>query len=165
MPTRDLVEIGHGAVTLRDVTERGDRGDVAVHRIDALERDQLRRRRVGRAEQAVEVVRVVVLEDPLLGAAVADALDHRGVVELVRVDDAARELARQRAQRRVVRDVARGEEQRRLLAVEVGQLPLEGARGSGLLPEMFLVPPEPAPTLSIASCIACSRTGLCPIAR
>ena len=39
----DLVEIGQRAVAVGEVADRGDRGDVAVHRIDAFERDQLGR--------------------------------------------------------------------------------------------------------------------------
>ncbi len=38
----DFVDIGHRAVFLGEVADRADRRDVAVHRIDALEQDQLR---------------------------------------------------------------------------------------------------------------------------
>ena len=38
-----LVEIGHRAITRREVADRADRGDVGVHRIHRLEGDQLRR--------------------------------------------------------------------------------------------------------------------------
>ena len=41
-----LVEIGHRAVLVGDVADFADRRDIAVHRIDALEGDQLRRRRI-----------------------------------------------------------------------------------------------------------------------
>src|SRR5690606_24359495 len=37
----DLVEIGHGTVLLGDFDDLADRGDVAIHRIDALEGDDL----------------------------------------------------------------------------------------------------------------------------
>ena len=57
--------------------------------------------------------------------AVADAGDHRGVVLLVGEDDGARQQLGERRQRRVVGDVGRGEEQRRFLAVQVGELGLE----------------------------------------
>ena len=97
----------------------------AVHRIDALERDHLRR--VGRhlLQQLFEMAEVVVAEDVLLAAAAPDALDHRGVVQLVGEDHEPRHQPLQRRQRRVVGDIARGEQQRRLLAVQVGQLGLE----------------------------------------
>ena len=58
-------------------------------------------------------------------AAMADAGDHRGVVELIGEDDQARQDLLQRRQRRLVGDVAGGEQQRGLLAVQVGQLGLE----------------------------------------
>ena len=127
----DLVEIGHGVVRVGDVAEFGDRRDVAVHRIDGLEGDELRRCGSRSRELAVEVARVVVREDALLGAAVPDALDHRGVVERIGEDDAARHARRQRAERRPVRDVARGEQQRGFLAVQVGELAAPAARDSG----------------------------------
>jgi len=38
----DLVEIGHGAVSLGKIADATNRGDVTVHRIQALEDDQLR---------------------------------------------------------------------------------------------------------------------------
>jgi hypothetical protein len=56
----DLVEVGHGAVALGQVADLGHGAEVAVHRVDALERDQLRPRRVAVAEQALEVGEVVV---------------------------------------------------------------------------------------------------------
>ena len=40
-----LVEIGERAVFLGEIADRRDRRDVAVHRVDALERDDLRRAR------------------------------------------------------------------------------------------------------------------------
>ena len=61
----------------------------------------------------------------LLAAAVADAFDHRGVVLLVGEDHAAGDQLDQRRQRRVVGDVGGREEQRRFLAVQVGELVLE----------------------------------------
>jgi hypothetical protein len=47
--------------------------------------------------------------------------DHRGVVEFIRKDDAARQHLGQRGERRLVRDIAGGEQQRAFLAVQVGQ--------------------------------------------
>ena len=68
---------------------------------------------------------VVVTEDVLLAAAVADALDHRGVVLLVGEDHEARDQALQRRERRVIGDIGRGEEERCFLAVQIGKLGLE----------------------------------------
>ena len=66
-----------------------------------------------------------MLEDALLAARVADALDHRGVVERVGIDDQAGDLRGQRAERRPVGDVSAREDQRGFLAVQVGQLAFE----------------------------------------
>ena len=65
----DLVEVGQRVVFVGEVADRGDRRDVAVHRIDALERDQLGRFGVLGGEQLLEMVEVVVAEDALLAAA------------------------------------------------------------------------------------------------
>ena len=71
------------------------------------------------------MLEVVVPEHALLAAAVLDPGDHRGVVELVGEDHAAGEQLAERRQRRLVRHVARGEQQRGLLAVEARKLGLE----------------------------------------
>ena len=57
--------------------------------------------------------------------AVADAFDHGGVVERVGKDQAARQQPAEDRECRLVGDVARGEEEGRLLAVELGELALE----------------------------------------
>ena len=59
------------------------------------------------------------------GAGVADAGDHRGVVEGVGIELAARQHRAQRLQRRLVGDIARGEDQRGFLAVQLRQFALE----------------------------------------
>ena len=81
-----LVEIGQRVVFLRQVADRGDRGDIAVHGVDALEGDHLRRLAADLLEQLLEMPEVVMAEDVLRAAAMADALDHRGVVLLVGED-------------------------------------------------------------------------------
>ena len=60
-------------------------------------------------------------EDVFLGAAVADAGDHRGVGE----HGHAGQFAGQGRQCRVIRNIARSEDQRRLAPVQVGELALE----------------------------------------
>ena len=60
-----------------------------------------------------------------LAAAVADALNHPGVVLLVGEDHEAGDQALKGRERRVVGDIGRGEEERRFLAVEIGKLGLE----------------------------------------
>ena len=63
-----LVEIGERTVALGHRAELGDGGDVAVHRIDALEGDELGGRGIGRRQETLEVRGIVVLEDALLAA-------------------------------------------------------------------------------------------------
>ena len=78
-----------------------------------------------------------------LGAAVADALDHRGVVERVGQDDAVGKLRAQRAERRPVRHIARGEQQRGFLVVQVGQLGLEQHMAGAWCPRCCACRPRP----------------------
>ena len=68
---------------------------------------------------------IVVAKDRLLRPAVADARYHRGVVVGVRDDRAARHRLAERAERRLVRDIAGSEQERRLGPVEVGELLLQ----------------------------------------
>jgi hypothetical protein len=79
---------------------------------------------VGRVilQQGAEMGEVVVAEDTLGAVSALDPLDHRGVVQLVRIDDDVRHDLGERGQRRLVRDIARREEQRGFLAVQAGQL-------------------------------------------
>jgi hypothetical protein len=65
-----------------------------------------------------------VAEDVLLGAAVADAGDHRGVIEGIGEHHHARQLTRQGRQCRIIGDIAGGEDQRRVAAVQIGELAL-----------------------------------------
>src|SRR3981081_4351207 len=72
---------------------------------------------------------VAVAENLALAAGLTDAFDHRIVVERVRQDQAIwYELADGR-NTGLVRDIARGEQQRPLLAVQIGQLLLELHQG------------------------------------
>uniref|UniRef100_A0A0N5A4J2 LigA n=1 Tax=Parastrongyloides trichosuri TaxID=131310 RepID=A0A0N5A4J2_PARTI len=97
----DFVQIGQGAVFLGQGDGARQVGDVAVHRIDALEGDQLGRVDWRGGQQFLKVFKVVVAEDVALAAAVADARDHGGVVQRVREDDQARQNLLQRRQRRL----------------------------------------------------------------
>jgi hypothetical protein len=121
----DLVQIGQGVVFAGQGDGAGQVGDVAVHGIDALEGDQLGR--IGRRvlQQGLEMLQVVVGEDVPLAAAVADAGDHRGVVQAVREDDQTRQDALQGGQGRLIGHIAGGEQQRRFLPVPAGQLGLK----------------------------------------
>ena len=120
-----LVQIRQGAVFGGQRADLSQRCDVPVHRIDGLEGDDAGLRGRQRAEQLAEVVEIVVAEDRALGPRGADAVDHRGVVALVREDHAALEQASECAQAGLVGDEARREHERGLLAVQVGELVLQ----------------------------------------
>ena len=76
----DLAEIGHRAKPLGDLANLCDRRDIAIHRINRLETNELRAPRIGADQTVFEVVRIVMADDLIFGATVPDALDHRGVV-------------------------------------------------------------------------------------
>ena len=63
-----LVEVGQRAIFVGKVADRRDRGDVAVHRVNAFERDQLGRLGILGGEQCFEMGEIIVAEDAL-GAA------------------------------------------------------------------------------------------------
>src|SRR4029077_13163162 len=117
----DLVEIGHRVIPLGDIANLYNWRDIAIHRIDRLETDELRLPRIGAYEAVFEVARVVVAEDLVLSATVPGALDHRGVVCGIGEDDTVRSLPSQRGNSRLIGHVSRREEQRSLLAVQVGK--------------------------------------------
>ena len=83
------------------------------------------RPRIGGAQQFLEMRDVVVAEDLLLALRLAHALDHGIVVRGVRQDQAVRHQLGNGRNAGLVRDIARGEDQRRLLAVQVGEFALE----------------------------------------
>jgi hypothetical protein len=56
----DLVEIGHRAVPLGDIANLRDRCDIAIHRINRLEADELRPPRIGTHQAILKVDGVVV---------------------------------------------------------------------------------------------------------
>ena len=122
----DLVDIGHRAIFLRHGDDLGDRRDVAVHRIEALEHDQLGALAIGSAASSCfEMGDVVVTPDLLVAARAPDALDHRIVVERVGEDEAIRQQAGDGRDAGEIGDPARGEDERRLLAVQIGELALQ----------------------------------------
>ena len=63
-------------------------------------------------QQILEVLQVIVAPHPLLPARATHALDHRGVVELIGEDQAARQELGDCRDRGFVRDEARGEDER-----------------------------------------------------
>ncbi len=118
----NLIDIGQRIVLVGQVADSVDGRDVAVHGVNAFERDQLRKVWIFRSEQFLEMRDIIVAKDPLFAARIADARDHAGVVQLVGKDDAAGQQFRKRRQRRVIGDIARSEQQGRFLVVKVGKL-------------------------------------------
>jgi len=83
------------------------------------------------------VAPAMVAKDVFFGAAVANAGDHRGMVEGIRKHHHDYQFARQGEHGGVVGDVARSENQRRLAPVEISELALEqqvGWRKAGCRP-------------------------------
>ena len=68
---------------------------------------------------------VVVTENLLLAVRLAHAFNHRIVVERIRQDQTVRHQLRQRGNAGLVGDIAGGKDQRRFLAVQVGELAFE----------------------------------------
>ena len=142
-----LVHIGHGVVTAGEIGDRGDRRDVAMHRIKALEDDQLGALTARRAQELFEMGEIVMAENLPLRLGAADAFDHRIVVELIREDQAIGQQIADRGNRRQVGNPARGKDERRLLAMEARQFTFEfdegmigarniaGAAGTGAVPD------------------------------
>src|SRR6185312_4065 len=121
----DLVDIGHGAVSFREIAYLCQWRDVAVHRIEALAGDQLGPVRAGGAQQFFEMRHVVVAEHLALAAGPTNAFDHRIVVQGVRQDQAVRNEPGDGRNAGLVGDIARSEQQRRVLAVQVGKFQFE----------------------------------------
>ena len=120
-----LVDVGQRTVAARHRQQGAQRRDVAVHRVQRLEGHQLRPVGIERRESRVEVRGIVVREDHGLGTAAPDALDHRRMVVGVREHHATRQRGGEGRQHGVVGDVTGGEHQRRVLAVQRGELRLQ----------------------------------------
>ena len=120
-----LIDERQRVVALSDVGKLGDRGNVTVHRVDRLERNDAGARGVLVAQQLLEVRGIVVAEDAHRRAAATHALDHRVVVIGVRVDDALGQHAAEHGKGGEVGDPARREEQASFLAMPAGELALE----------------------------------------
>ena len=107
-----VVDHDQRVVALGEVADRLQVGDVAVHREDAVGRDD-HAARAGRArllQLRLEVLQVHVLVAEAVRLAEADAVDDRGVVE--RVGDDRVLLAEQRLEEAAVRVEARRVEDR-----------------------------------------------------
>ena len=120
-----LVHVGHRAIALGEIADLRKRRDIAIHRIQAFAGDQLRTVGIGGAKQLFEMRDVVVTEHDPLTTRLADAFDHRIVVERVGQDQAVRNELCEGRNAGLVRDVAGREQQRRRLAVQIGKFLLE----------------------------------------
>ena len=121
----NLVQIGQGVELLGQIADLFDRTEIAIHRIDRFEGNQLGRGGVVRLQQGAQMRHIIVAEDPLGAAIAPHAFDHRGMVQRVGIDDQARKQLGQGGQRRVIGDIGRGKDQRRLFAMQIGQLGLQ----------------------------------------
>ena len=114
--------IRHRAVFFGEFADLGKRRDIAVHRVQALERDQLRCRRQRSAVLRDAPCRCGGRSGARTG--LAHAFDHRIVVQRIGQDQAVRNQFCDRRDAGLV-DVARGEQQRGFLAVQIGEFLLE----------------------------------------
>ena len=80
-------------------------------------------------QQRFEMAEIVVPEYPLFGTARPDPGDHRGVVFLVRQNEAIRQQPADRAERRFIGHIAGREHEGGLLAMQIGKLRLERDNG------------------------------------
>jgi hypothetical protein len=125
----DLVAISHRVVALGEVANVANRGNVAIHRVQTFEYNQLRSVRRGCGEDALKVGDIVVAPDLLFQTGLADALDHRVVVEFVGQDQAIRDQFGDGRYPGLVGDISRGEDERGRLAVQSRELALELDKG------------------------------------
>src|SRR6202049_1209827 len=120
-----FIKIGQRAVALSKRADCLDRRHVAIHRIEALEYDQLRSVLIGRTQQLFEMDDVAVPEDQFFAAGLADTSDQRIVIETIGENQATGKQLRDRRDACFVCHIARREHERRLLAMEIGKLVLE----------------------------------------
>mmetsp|Transcript_28722 Transcript_28722/g.54348 ORF Transcript_28722/g.54348 Transcript_28722/m.54348 type:complete len:220 (-) Transcript_28722:4791-5450(-) len=101
------------------------RANIAVHGVHGLKGNDLGRVGGQSGQLAIQILWVVMLPDDFFGATVPDAFDHRGVIEFVRKDHGVGQAAAKGGKGRPIRHIARCEQQRVLLAMQVGQFGLK----------------------------------------
>ena len=121
-----LVDVGHGIIALGQVADPSDGRHVAIHRIDALEYDQLWAMLWHPDQQILQMRDVVVPPDRLGHSRRTHALDHRVVAERVGHDQAVGQQPGNGRDAGEIGDIARCEDQCRLLAVQIGELGFQG---------------------------------------
>ena len=120
-----LVQIGQRAIFFGQVANCANWGNIAVHRIYRLEGDDFGRFSANFNQLPLKVGKIVMGENALGAAPIANAIDHRSMVHLVGKNHRAGNDPRQCAQRRLVGYVARGKQQGCLFAVQVGKFALQ----------------------------------------
>ena len=76
--------------------------DITIHGINRFKGNDLRR--IGRqaCQFAIQIFRIIMLPDHLFGPRMADALDHAGVIKLIRQDHCIGQTPAQGAESRPV---------------------------------------------------------------
>src|SRR5262249_52471158 len=113
----------------REIAYAMQRGNVAVHRIERFENDQLGPSVADLAQQPLEMLDVVVSPNQLLATGLAHARDHRVVIERVGENQAVGNESRDRRYAGQIRYIPRSEDERRVLAVQIGQFLLKLDQG------------------------------------
>ncbi len=151
-----LVEHEQRVLLRTDLDERGEVGDVAVHREDGVAHDE-RAPAAAVAEQVAQVFEVAVAVHRGVGAREAAAVDDRRVVELVGVHDRAR--GAERGEHAEVRGEPGREERRRVPRPSTLRARASSSVWIGRDPTMSRAEPLPAPHRSSASCAAAITAG------
>lgn len=101
-----LIEVGESTVTPGECADIVYRSDVAFHRVDRFEGDDLRPLRSDKAKLFLKIGEIVMTPDELLAAGLPDPLHHRGMVHLVGKNHTVRNKPAERRERGGVRRVA-----------------------------------------------------------
>lgn len=128
----DLIQESQGAIAFSQVANVLDRPDAAAHRVDTLERNDLRDGFGILSEFLFEVFQVVVLKYDAFCGRMSHSLDHGSVIHLVGEDDAPREFSTKSGEGCIIGDVTRGEHQSAIFAVESGKLILQSEMHGGV---------------------------------
>ena len=129
-----VVDHDHGVVAVGQVADRRQLGDRAVHREDAVGGDQPEPGRRGLLQPGLQVGHVAVAVAQALGLAEPDAVDDRGVVQLV--GDHGVLGAQQRLEQAAVGVEARGVEDRVFGAEELARALASSCLWSSWVPQM-----------------------------
>ena len=160
----NLVDIGHRAIPFGEIANFCQRGDIPVHRVKAFANDDGRPTR-GIAQQFLKMCDVVVAKHLIFAAGLADAFDHRIMIERVRQDETVRNQFGDGRNACLVRHIARRENERGFLAVQVREFVLQlNQRMIGTC-NVSGAAPAPVPTRVAVSTMAPTTLGCWPMPR